>query len=89
MRVWVAAREDCTMSGENNCSTMALWCAQRAKADPKNSQKWLGQAERWRDLARVEGAWRLQKTGSAQQTMHPGPMAMQPNASNMPSQQQG
>jgi hypothetical protein len=75
------------MSEKNNCTAMALWCGQRAKADPKNSVKWLGQAERWRRLARAENAWRLQKT-SVQQAMYPGPMAMQPNASDTPSRQQ-
>jgi hypothetical protein len=76
------------MSQKSDCNAMALWCAQRAKTDPENSVKWLGQAERWRDLARAEKAWRLQKTG-AQQAMHLGPMAMQPSVSNTPKRQQG
>jgi hypothetical protein len=73
------------MSDTGNCKSMELMCRQRADVDPKNRQKWLAQAERWRDLARAENAWRLQKT--RQQVMDAGPMAMQPDASNSPKQQ--
>jgi hypothetical protein len=75
------------MSDTGNCKSMELTCRRRADVDPKNRQKWLAQAERWRDLARAENAWRLQKT--RQQVMHAGPMAMQPDASNRPKQQRG
>ena len=51
---------------------------ERAKADPDHSSKWLDQAERWRQLAQSENAWRLQRQ-SPQQQMHAGPMQMGPN----------
>jgi hypothetical protein len=76
------------MSDRGDCRTMALWCAQRAKEDHKNSAKWLARAERWRDLARAENAWRLQKK-PGQQVMHAGPMATQPDGSGNPARQQG
>jgi hypothetical protein len=59
-------------------------CRQRAIEDPKNEWKWLGEAERWRQLARAEHSWRVQKRG----TQHAGPMATQPNASKGPVTQQ-
>ena len=75
------------MSDTGNCKSMELMCRQRADMDPKNRQKWLAQAERWRDLARAEKSWRCQKT--SQQVMHAGPMATQPDASTRPKQQGG
>ncbi len=62
---------------DNDCSIMELWCLERANTDPKNRRKWLAQAERWHELARARNSWRLQKR-SFQQSMHVGPMAMQP-----------
>jgi hypothetical protein len=73
------------MSDTGNCRSMELMCRQRAHADPKNQQKWLAQAERWRDLARAENSWLHQKT--TQQVMHAGPIATQPDASDKPRQQ--
>jgi hypothetical protein len=61
----------------SDCRVMELMCRERAKADPANTTKWLGQAERWRELANHENAWRLQKR-STQQQMHAGPMVTQP-----------
>ena len=55
---------------------MELMYRARAKADPKNSKKWLGQAQRWGQLAR-ETLARAQSTD--QQQMHNGPMQMGPN----------
>jgi hypothetical protein len=75
------------MSNMGDCKSMELKCRQRANADPDNRQKWLAQADRWRDLGRAEKSWRLQKT--TQQVMHAGPMAMQPSASTRPPKQQG
>jgi hypothetical protein len=60
-----------------DCRAMETLCLERAKADPQHGSKWLGQAERWRDLARQETAWRFQRKNSQQQ-MHAGPMAVQP-----------
>jgi hypothetical protein len=60
-----------------DCREMEILYRERAKADPMNSSKWLGQADRWRELANHESAWRLQKR-STQQQMYVGPMATQP-----------
>jgi hypothetical protein len=42
-----------------DCRAMELWCIERAKADPKNSWKWLGQAERWQELGHSQVACRF------------------------------
>jgi hypothetical protein len=65
-----------SMSDLTDCRGMEQLYRERAKSDPKNSTKWLGQAERWADLAGHERAWRFQRRGSQQ--MHAGPMATQP-----------
>ena len=62
---------------DNDCSTMELWCLERAKTDPKNRGKWLAEAERWHELTRARNSWRFQKR-PFQQSMHVGPMATQP-----------
>ena len=54
------------------CRDMELLCRRRAALDIQHSWMWLGEAERWRDLAHRETASRFQTTG-------PGPMAMGPN----------
>lgn len=54
------------------CRDMELLCRQRAMLDTQHGWKWLGEAERWRDIAHRE-------TTSRFQAMHPGPMAMGPN----------
>jgi hypothetical protein len=64
-----------------DCRAMELLCQQRAKADPEHSGKWLGQADRWRDLAKRENAWRLQRRNKQQQ-MRAGPMQVGPNTVN-------
>jgi len=51
------------------CRDMELLCRQRATFDIQHSWKWLGEAERWKDL---EAASRFHAG-------HPGPMAMGPN----------
>jgi hypothetical protein len=51
---------------------MELLCRRRAALDTQHSLKWLGEAERWRDLAHRETASRFQ-------TMGLGPMDMDPN----------
>jgi hypothetical protein len=60
----------------SNCRAMELLCRQRAKADPANSWKWLGQAERWRKLGQRQSAQR-----TVPKQMHAGP-AMGPNTIN-------
>ncbi len=52
------------------CRKMQLWCLRRATEDPAQSWKWLGQAERWRQL----GAGHIAR----QQGQHAGPMSMGP-----------
>ena len=47
------------MSDIADCRAMELLYRQRAKADPENSWKWLGQAERWHELGRNQIAWRF------------------------------
>jgi hypothetical protein len=67
--------EENHMSDLADCRAMELMYQQRAEANPANSWKWLGQAERWRELGKQEAAWRFQRR-STQQQMHAGPMAM-------------
>jgi hypothetical protein len=78
------------VSNMADCRTMELMYRERAKADPVNGWKWLGQAERWHQLGKREAAWRFQRR-SAQQQMHAGPMAMGPNTvkGDFRSKQQG
>jgi hypothetical protein len=66
------------MNDVANCRAMELLCRERATADPSHSWKWLGQAQRWRELEARETAWQFQRR-SRQQQMHAGPMAMGPN----------
>ena len=54
------------------CREMELLCRQRATFDIQHSWKWLGEAERWKDLAHREAASRFHAG-------RPGPMAMGPN----------
>jgi len=69
------------MSELANCHAMELRYRERAKADPANGWKWLGQAAKWHELGKQELAWRRQRT-TAQQQMHAGPMAVGPNTVN-------
>ena len=66
------------MSDVKDCRAMESWCRQRARAEPKNSWKWLGQADRWHELAHSQLQATFQRR-SVQQQMHAGPMAMGPN----------
>jgi hypothetical protein len=50
---------------------MELLCRHRAALDTQRSWKWLGEAERWRDL--------VQRETASLYAEHPGPMAMGPN----------
>jgi hypothetical protein len=75
------------MNDLTDCLGMELLYRERAKADPRNSTKWLGQAERWRELAGRESAWRLQRRDTRQ--MHAGPMAVQPRPNDKPWRQMG
>jgi hypothetical protein len=52
---------------------MELLCRHRAVYDSLHSWKWLGEAERWKDLAHRE-------TTSRFHGAYTGPMAMGPNA---------
>jgi hypothetical protein len=53
---------------------MERLCRQRAVFDAPHSSKWLGEAERWKDLAHLKVGDRFREKPS-----HPGPMAMGPN----------
>ena len=53
---------------------MERLCRQRAVFDHLHSSKWLGEAERWKDLAHPKVGDRFREKPS-----HPGPMAMGPN----------
>jgi len=65
------------MSEIADCGVMELYCLERAKLEPLSRGKWIAQAERWHELARVQDSWRLQKRPPLQQAMHAGPMATQ------------
>ncbi len=54
------------------CREMELFCLHRAALDTQHSWKWLSEAERWKDLAHRETAFRFR-------AKRPGPMAMGPN----------
>ncbi len=56
----------------SDCRKMQLECLQRAKDDPAQSRKWLGQAEHWRQLGRSQ----------VQQGQFAGPMSMGPYTVN-------
>ena len=60
------------MSDLVGCRDMELLCRQRATLDIQHSWKWLGEAERWKDLAHREIASRFHAE-------HAGPMTMGPN----------
>jgi hypothetical protein len=75
------------MSDAADCRAMELLCQHRATADPEHSGKWLGQADRWRDLAKREDAWRLQRRDNQRQ-MHAGPMTVGPSAVSGQSRRQ-
>jgi len=62
------------MSKLAGCREIESLCRQRAISDREHSWKWLGEADRWSDLAHREIASRFQK-----HPMHAGPMAMGPN----------
>jgi hypothetical protein len=83
-------KEGNIMSDVANCRAMELLCRERATADPSHSEKWLGQAQRWRELEQRETAWQFQRR-NRQQQMHAGPMAMGPNpvGSGLRNKQQG
>jgi hypothetical protein len=56
------------------CREIESLCRQRAISDRAHSWKWLGEADRWSDLAHREIASHFQNN-----EMHAGPMAMGPN----------
>jgi hypothetical protein len=53
---------------------MERLCRQRAVFDHVHSGKWLGEAERWKDVAHLKGGDRFRE-----KPPHPGPMTMGPN----------
>jgi len=71
------------MNSLAGCREVELLCRQRAKSDPAHSWKWLGEADRWSDLAHQEIAARFQK-----RSMHAGAMSTGPNTINGDSHRQ-
>ena len=65
------------------CRYMERLCRQRAVFDHAHSWKWLGEAERWKDLAHLEVGDRFRETA-----IDPGPMAMRPNTIERDSHRQ-
>jgi hypothetical protein len=61
------------------CREMELLCRHRARFDSIRKWKWLGEAERWMDLAHREAASRFHTRA--------GPMAMGPSPSENDRQQ--
>jgi len=57
------------------CRNIETLCRQRAISDRAHSWKWLGEADRWSDLANREIAFRFQNNQE-----HAGAMAMGPNS---------
>jgi hypothetical protein len=62
------------MNNLAGCRYMERLSRQRAVFDNAHSWKWLGEAERWKDLAHLEVGYRFRD-----EPVHPGPMAMGPN----------
>jgi hypothetical protein len=60
-----------------NYRGMELLCCQRATVEPEHSWKWLGQAERWRNLGHRKITSRFKRSNSEQPDL--GPMAIGPN----------
>jgi hypothetical protein len=56
------------------CREIESLCRQRAVSDRAHSWKWLGEADRWNELAHREIASCFQMN-----SMHAGPMVMGPN----------
>ena len=74
-RVRATEFREMPMNDPIGCRDMELLCRQRATFDIQHSWKWLGEAERWKDLAHHETASRFHAE-------HAGPMTMGPNASD-------
>jgi hypothetical protein len=55
------------------CRDMELLCRHRAAFDAQHRWKWLGEAERWKDLAHQEATFRFRGE-------HAGPMTIGPNS---------
>jgi hypothetical protein len=62
------------MNNLAGCREIELLCRERALSDRAHSWKWLGEADRWGDLAHREIASRFQNS-----PMQAGPMATRPN----------
>lgn len=56
------------------CRYMERMCRQRAVFDHAHNWKWLGDAERWKDLAHLEIGNRFRE-----KPIHPDPLAIRPN----------
>jgi len=65
------------MNNLARCREIESLCRQRAVSDRAHRWKWLGEADRWNDLAHREIASRF--SGSS---MHAGPMVMGPHTTD-------
>jgi hypothetical protein len=71
--VRAAKPREMPMNDPIGCRDMELLCRHRATFNIQHSWKWLGEAERWKDLAHRETAFRFHGE-------HAGPMTMGPNS---------
>ena len=71
-RVRATKSREMLMNDPIGCRDMELLSRQRATFDIQHSWKWLGEAERWKDLSHREAASRFHAE-------HAGPMTMGPN----------
>jgi len=62
------------MADPAGCRDMEVLCRRRVTVDREHSWKWLGEAERWKDLAHCEISSRFRAM-----PMKRGPIAMGPN----------
>jgi hypothetical protein len=62
------------MNDPIGCRDMELLCRHRAALDTQHSWKWLGEAERWKDLAHREAASRFHAEHAGSMTMGPNTM---------------
>ncbi|HYA31053.1 MAG TPA: hypothetical protein VEI95_19705 [Acidobacteriota bacterium] len=52
------------MDNAQHCHAMALLCRQQAALHPEQGWKWLGQAERWENLAEASFIQKVKKPQS-------------------------
>jgi hypothetical protein len=73
-RVPATKSRELPMNDPIGCRDMELLCRHRAALDTQHSWKWLGEAERWKDLAHREAASRFHAEHAGSMTMGPNTM---------------